>query len=67
MSRRFKGRHGKVIAQPKARPEKPVALDDSNSFVDPMQPDCRKPKVLNSRAYVRAESTPPAPKVTPAE
>lgn len=54
MSRRFKGRHGKVQADPKARPAKPVILDDSNSFRDPTQPDCRKPKVLNVRAFVRA-------------
>ncbi|MGH7168698.1 MAG: hypothetical protein ACRELG_00275 [Gemmataceae bacterium] len=67
MSRRFKGRHGKVQANPKARPAPPVTLDDSNSFVDPTQPDCRKPKVLNSRAFVRAESTPPAKKQATAE
>lgn len=55
MSRRMKGRHAKVKADPKARPEKPVVLDDSNSFRDPAQPDCRKPKVLNARTVVKAQ------------
>ena len=54
MSRRFKGRHGKVRARPYARPVEPVKLDDENSFLDPAQPDCRKPKVLNARAFVSA-------------
>lgn len=56
MSRRFKSRHGKVRAQPHARPRTAAPLDDSNSFEDPGQPDCRKPKVLNARAFVRAEA-----------
>jgi hypothetical protein len=56
MSRRMKGRHAKVKADPKALPAKPVALDDSNSFRDPAQPDCRKPLRLNGRTVVEAES-----------
>lgn len=54
MSRRFKGRHAKVQANPKARPVKAPAFDDSNSFADPQQPDCRKPKQLNGRSFVTA-------------
>jgi hypothetical protein len=56
MSRRFKGRHARVEAAPDAKPEPPLVLDDSNSFVDPMEPDVRKPLVLNGRRYAVAES-----------
>jgi hypothetical protein len=63
MSRRFKGRHGKVKAQPNAKPEPPVELTDENSHVDQFYPDIRYPNQLNARAFVRATSTPrPAPK-----
>ena len=44
----------RVRANPNARPARPVVLDDSNSVVDPLQPDCRKAKVLNARQVVRA-------------
>ena len=63
MSRRFKSRHGKVTARPNARPAASAELDDSNSFADPTQPDCRKPKVLNARCFVTAYQ--PKPKVEP--
>jgi hypothetical protein len=55
MSRRFKNRHAKVQADPSAEPAAPVVLDDSNSTVDPLQPDRRIPKVLNGRFLARAE------------
>lgn len=59
MSRRFKNRHRKVQADPNARApasldHQPVELDDSNSYVDPLQPDRRIPNELNTRAYVKA-------------
>lgn len=54
MSRRFRGRHARVKADPNAKPAAPVVLNESNSFRDPAQPDCRKPKVLNARRYVAA-------------
>jgi hypothetical protein len=57
MSRRFKGRHFKVKADPKARPAAPVVLDDSNSFKPFAQPDMRHPKQLQGRAYVVAGSS----------
>lgn len=57
MSRRFKGRHAKVVADPAAEPVEPAPLDDSNSFVDPLQPDRRIPDDLNTRDYREAEST----------
>jgi hypothetical protein len=57
MSRRFKNRHHKVIAQPDALPEPPVVLDDSNSYVNPTQSDCRIPFEPNGRDYRVAEST----------
>lgn len=56
MSRRFKGRHAKVQADPAAKPSPPVVLDDSNSIVDPY--GTRTAKVLNHRHYARAESAP---------
>lgn len=54
MSRRFKNRHAKVRANPHAKPAEPVELDDSNSYVDVLQPDRRIPRELNGRAYVKA-------------
>jgi hypothetical protein len=63
MSRRFKSRHHKVIAQPDASPvpwatpSSPIALDDSNSYVNPTQSDCRIPLDLDAREYRTAEST----------
>jgi len=56
MSRRFKGRHGKVRANPTARPAEPVELTDENSYVDVTQPDRRIPKELNGRAFAKASS-----------
>lgn len=77
MSRLFVRTSGKrVQADPKAKPTPAVVLDESNSTFDPLQPDCRKAKVLNGRAFVRAgvleeqdaaaaaaakKATPPAP------
>jgi hypothetical protein len=66
MSRRFKGRHAKVQADPKAKPTPPVVLDDSNSYVDPTQSDRRIPNELNTRHYAKAESTPKPKKPRPA-
>jgi hypothetical protein len=57
MSRRFRNRHAKVVADPAALPVPPVALNDSNSYVDVLQPDRRIPLTLNSRAFVVAESS----------
>jgi hypothetical protein len=57
MSRRFKGRHHKVIARPDAEPTPPVVLDDSNSYVNPTQSDCRIPFEMVTRDYRVAEST----------
>lgn len=57
MSRRFKNRHAKVRANPHAKPAEPVVLDDSNSYVDVLQPDRRIPKELNGRALVKASTT----------
>ena len=56
MSRRFKGRRARAIADPHAEPAPPAALDDSNSYADPWQPDRRVPRTLNARRYVTAES-----------
>jgi hypothetical protein len=53
MSRRFRNRHARVQAQPDAEPGEPLVLDDSNSFLDPLE-NIRKPLVLNARAYVQA-------------
>ena len=44
-----------VQADPHAEPAPPVVLDESNSYADPMQPDCRKPLELRRRHYARAE------------
>lgn len=44
----------RVKANPHAKPVPPVKLDDSNSVVDPLQPDCRKATVLNGRQVVAA-------------
>ena len=57
MSRRFKNRHHKVIAKPDAEPTPPVVLDDSNSYVNPTQSDCRIPFEMDAREYRVAEST----------
>jgi hypothetical protein len=57
MSRRFKNRHHKVIAQPDAEPTPPRVLDDSNSYVNPTQSDCRIPFEMDAREYRVAEST----------
>ena len=54
MSRRMKGRHHKVQAQPDAQPAEGLVLDDSNSDVDPFFPDLRVPHQLNTRVYVKA-------------
>ena len=56
MSRRFKSKMGRAVARPDAQPAPPVVLDESNSDFDPLQPDCRKPRVLNTRRYAVAES-----------
>jgi hypothetical protein len=56
MSRRFKGRHGKVEAQPDAKPAAPVELTDENSTRDTYYPDLRYANQLNTRAWVRATS-----------
>jgi hypothetical protein len=56
VSRRFKSKVRRAHADPSAEPTAPVVLDDSNSDVDPLQPDVRKPRVLNTRRYARAES-----------
>lgn len=55
MSRRFKSRHGKVKADPKAEPARPVELGHENSYANPLQPDCRLP-IPRGRVFVRAES-----------
>lgn len=44
----------RVKADPKAKPVPPVVLDESNSDFDPLQPDCRKARTLNTRQVVRA-------------
>ena len=67
MSRRFKGRHGKVEARPDAKPESPAVLDESNSTPDPFYPDIRYANQLNARAYVRATSAARPKKVKSAE
>jgi hypothetical protein len=56
VSRRFKSKVRRAHADPGAEPAPRVVLDDSNSDVDPLQPDLRKPRVLNTRRYARAES-----------
>lgn len=56
MSRRFKNRHARAVAHPDAEPAPPVVFDDSNSTVDPLQPDMRHANVLNTRHYAKAES-----------
>lgn len=69
MSRRFKGRHWKVQANPNAKPVPPIVLDDSNGVRQPM--GYHLAKRLNSRAFVvagssTARSTPPEPQSRPA-
>lgn len=59
MSRRFKGRHFKVKADPDAKPVTPVKLDDSNSHRPFGQPDMRHPNELKGRAYMVAGSDTP--------
>lgn len=54
MSRRFKGRHAKVQADPAALPGPPRVLDDSNSDRDPLQPDRRIAREKNVRHFARA-------------
>lgn len=54
MSRRFKGRHARVQADPHALPAPPVVLDDSNSYVDVTQPDTRRPLTLVGRRFATA-------------
>jgi hypothetical protein len=57
MSRRFKNRHHKIEAQPDALPAPAIVLDDSNSYVNPTQSDCRIPLEPNGRDYRVAETT----------
>jgi hypothetical protein len=56
MSRRFKGRHAKVQADPKAKPAPAVELTDENSERDPFFPDIRylNEEHRNKRHYARA-------------
>lgn len=56
MSRRFKSRNFRAVAQPDAEPTAPVVLDDSNSYLDTFE-NVRKPLELNARRYAVAEST----------
>jgi hypothetical protein len=56
MSRRFKSRNHRAVAQPDAEPSEPVVLDDSNSYLDTFE-NVRKPLTLNARRYAVAEST----------
>lgn len=59
---RYPNIFGRVKADPNGKPAPPLVLDDSNSVVDPLQPDVRFAKDLNRRHFVTAESTPaPAP------
>lgn len=69
MSRRFRNRHAKVIADPGAMPSPPVVLDDSNSEVDPTQPDRRRPLpgAVRTRAFVAATAGKDAGDPTPQE
>jgi hypothetical protein len=53
VSRRFKGRHARVQADPYEKAAPAVVLDDSNSFVDVLE-GVRKPLVLNRRRYAVA-------------
>lgn len=66
MSRRFKGRHGKVKAQPDAKPQAPIELNDTNSTLDPWS-GIRTANQLNARAWVRATSAERPKKSRPAE
>ena len=55
MSRRFKSRNVRALADPKAKPLPPVELTDDNSVLDPWE-NVRKPLELNARRYAEAES-----------
>lgn len=66
MSRRFKSRNHRAVADPAAAPTEPVVLDDSNSYLDTFE-NVRKPLELAARRYVTAESTVAAEKSAAAE
>lgn len=53
---RYPNIFGPRQADPNAQAAQPVVLDDSNSVVDPLQPDVRYAKELNRRHFVVAES-----------
>jgi len=53
---RYPNIFGQRTADPNAEPAPPVVLDDSNSVVDPLQPDVRFAKELNRRHFAVAES-----------
>lgn len=53
---RYPNIFGQVKAAPDAEAAPPAPLDDSNSFIDPTQPDRRIPNALNTRHFAVAES-----------
>jgi hypothetical protein len=63
---RYPNIYGRRQADPDADAAPPVVLDDSNSVVDPLQPDVRYAKELNRRHFVVAESALPQNSPPPA-